>query len=552
MSTSQNRRIPLGELPGRVYRRLQRMRYGQSDYAEISRVPAIPRTLEGILRISLFREGAQNASPSAQPLLHTAEWVPGPDYDGMEDNDLRGYLDGYVKCAWNQPSQIHVRLGRATGKPTFGEWELFRVLHRWDGLWLPPAAVVEEARIEVQVEKAAESELDVMIYAVHKDWTPGCGGRELNNTSLPSPGEVWWNEVGFEGRTWGLPGAGLASDEHPDADTPVMPLACARYRPGDRSLVFRSDELIRYVEDRIRARKPLLLLLKLSDYLEDVPGLMLQLYSANHGDDRNLSRRPRLVVKWRSAAETAGCERRVLLEHGRALSLAPLVASEADAFAVSFEALEGEELAPSLYSRTGEGFPWMRITRPRPLNQESVEVRLHAVHDPVPIGSAFVASLRDTWVRTGPPEGQRVPWTFEAPSGQVHTVPAEYVGDHTWRVRFVPDALGRWRYRWSQKFISAPYESAPGYFDVVPAGRDSIEEALAALGKQIESCGLPPRAPRAERFGSTFARLERALMEHATPRTFGSQTDDEDPPEMRRLLDRVREALWGGPPRRFF
>ena len=54
------------------------------------------------------------------------------------------------------------------------------------------------------------------------------------------------------------------------------------------------------------------------------------------------------------------------------------------------------------------------------------------------------------------PEEVELEVRFTAPSGAVHTVPAFWDGGRTWRVRFMPDERGTWRYR-----TIAP-ASAPG------------------------------------------------------------------------------------------
>ena len=105
------------------------------------------------------------------------------------------------------------------------------------------------------VERGPETPLRVMLYAVNKEWNPGGGGIEANNASPPKPGEVWWNDVGFEEKAWGLPGVGFAARGDPDADTDVMALADATYRPGEDKIVLRSDELSSYATARIAATR---------------------------------------------------------------------------------------------------------------------------------------------------------------------------------------------------------------------------------------------------------------------------------------------------------
>ena len=533
------------------------LRVAKLFYPSISTAGAIPKSTKGIVRVSLYAR--PNADPEAAredgpPLVHRHVWVKGRTYQGMEDNDLRGFVDGRYVAAWNQPKQSHVRLGR---KPTswarHGDCELFRVLQRWDGLWLPAGSTVSSARLELEVERGVDRELEVLLYEVHRNWIPGDGGLLRNNNSAPARGEVWWNEAGRETGTWGLPGANFASDAHPDADTPLSPLALADYRPGAASISFESRELASYVQTRIAERRPLLFLLKLSDYLEDIPGTSIDVYSANHGDSRNTARRPRLVLKWNGAQETARFERHVLLEHGRSVEL-PRIESEATAgVAVSFVPENGKE-QPTIFMRgddhEGDTTEWINSDFPREIGWSSVEVRLDACVDPVTFGREFETEIRDTWVTTGTPEQQDVPCTFISPSGQEHVVLGEYVGDSRWQIRFLPEELGRWRYQWSQHFTKRPYHSSIGLFDVIPGDRASVLHALERLTERMETSEFPPGRQRARVFSSEFNRLLRAVIGHETPESFPLSRSEPDGGEVGLRLDEVREIMGGKRPDR--
>ncbi len=83
----------------------------------IADVSADAAAIRGRLVISVY--GVAGNEPN--PPQHQTGYVNGPDYRGMEDNDLRGFLDGYFKYDWNQPTQIHVRLGRRSRAPYYGE-----------------------------------------------------------------------------------------------------------------------------------------------------------------------------------------------------------------------------------------------------------------------------------------------------------------------------------------------------------------------------------------------------------------------------------------------
>jgi hypothetical protein len=69
-----------------------------------------PRPVSGTLALSGFVAAAAETSPDATQ--HTSLLVPGLDYAGMQDNDIRGFPNGRWVHGWNQVGQRHVRLGR--------------------------------------------------------------------------------------------------------------------------------------------------------------------------------------------------------------------------------------------------------------------------------------------------------------------------------------------------------------------------------------------------------------------------------------------------------
>jgi len=501
-------------------------------------------SVRGTLRVTTFGDDSAG-TPGAS---HVSVYVNGMNgYDGMEDNDLRGFLDGAFKWGWNQPDQIHVRIGRRGEAPAYGEHELFRVIHRWSGIELPPGTVVDRARLTLVVEKGPVHPVRVLLYAVKKDWNPGNGGVERNSVSPPLPGEVWWNDVGFEERPWGLPGAGFASDAHPEADTDAMPLAEAVYRPGDAVVELSSAQLARYATQRIRDGLPLLLLLKLADADEDVPGSVLTVYAGEHGATRDLGRRPRLELEWRSFAEIRAEEHAIHLEHGRTLTLPRMPVGVGGSYSfIEFDAEPGHA-DPVIEVRGGGGdkaSSWRSVGAPIRGEWEWLEVRLTAAADPVVLGEAFTAELRDTWVTTGPPAEQRVIWTFISPTGIRHDVRAHYVGDNTWKVEFFPDELGRWHYEWSQRFTEEGYRSEVLPFDVLIGSRENALLQVERFAQALEQTRPAPGSPEHWRSMVQFARIERAAMQFETPETFRS----EEGLRLRGLLNRCRAILGNGPP----
>jgi len=521
--------------------------------------PVEPRPISGVLRVSLH--GAVGAVDGAEPgwtrvpdpITHTGAWVNGPTYQGHADNDIRGFVDGRYRYAFNQASQIHTRVGRVgvPARPVLGERELLRTLHRWTDVRLPTNAWVTHARFEVPVEDLPEQRpLDLFLYQVHKDWLPGEGGVEKDNFSAPAYGEVWWNEAMRDSVPWSLPGAGYASDDDPRADTPVMPLDLAGYDPGDSTIAFESGALTRYVQDRLAAEEPLLFLLKLSDYLEDTEGSIIPLYSSNHGDSRNTANRPRLVLEWNAAGSDREIERPVVLEYGRSLTLPRISAPGLKALSATFLPEAGTAV-PRVQIRggsAGETSDWMDASIPLIRSWDWLEIRLDAFVNPTPLGEPFKAEFRDTWVPNGTPEDHEVPWVFVSPSGVVHRVSAEYRGDYAWDVEFVPDEVGRWVYRWEQDFTGTTYHSPLGAFDVIVESREAGMAALEHLTERIRSSELQTGGPRVEAFGPAFNRLERAILQFETPETFPLHGGSAAPGQAGDLLDAAREALIGTRP----
>lgn len=500
-----------------------------------------PPNVRGVLRVSAYGDVPR---PGGAPLRHVSTWTRDVHgYAGMEDNDLRGYLDGRFKYGWNQPSQAHVRAGRATTGLRWGEYEIFRALQRWDGVELPPGARVHRASLSLAIEESPHRDVRVMLYAVNKDWNPGQGGEHHDNNSPPLPGEVWWDEVAHGERPWGLPGAGFASQTHPDADTPAMPLAEAVYHEADGRLVFESEALRAYAEARVGAGRPLLFLVKLADAQEDRPSTLLLIYSANVDGPRHAARRPRLTLEWDSPAERLRLEQLVHLEHGRSVDLPDLDLSGARWLAASFVPDEGFE-APTLALSPAGADDWRPLPPVGPVVGARADLRVLAALDPVVAGRPFKSGLRDTWVRSAPPEQQKVEYTFVAPSGERHHLLARYAGDYTWEVELAPSEIGRWRYYFRHQ-LEDPYKSSEGVFDVVPGDREDVARLLRELLAEVRAAH--PKVDKGQHydvvreFGERFWRLERAAMQLETPESFRSAPGR----EMLSIITEIREAMSG-------
>ena len=474
--------------------------------------------MRGRLTISRMGEGGDSEG------RFRTIYVPGSGYDGMEDNDIRGLLDGTFLYGWNQVGQKYVRAGRLDDVFKYGEYELFRILHRWGGLAVPPGATVEDVELRLYVRPDhMEGSRSLFLYGGRRDWDPGSGGVDRDNISPPREGSVWWNHARFGEEEWGLPGG--SSDE----DFDPSPLARATIEAGDPEVAFRTSALARYVAECVEADQPALFLIKLQDRQEDIPGSLIYLWSATEGEDRTQGRKPRLSLWWSSPSSVVE-EVDVALEHGRSRIMGVEGGTRVD-----FSPAEGSE-SPVIEARE-EGGAWRRVEDGQ-LGPEEVELRVRAVRSPISLGSPFVASFRDTWVRTGPPERQNVPWLFISPTGRELTLMARYEGDYTWVLEFTPDEVGRWRYSWGHDFQVQPYLSQVETFDVVV---ESFEDAVLALRHFLSlvlADGFDDREALS-RMMVRFSKVERAALAVLTPADFRGERGG----EIRALIREIRGAF---------
>lgn len=157
---------------------------------------------------------------------------------------------------------------------------------------------------------------------------------------------------------------------------------------------------------------------QLSDYLEDIPGSSIDVYSCNHGDDQNTARRPRLILDWHAPDREASVLEYVILEHGRSVVLSRVDDPDLHSVAVSYIPAM-HQARPTISIRgvsEGAAGDWVPIELPRATDWKSIEVRRDAHCNPVPFGHAFEAEFRDTWVPSGPVEEQSVTSAFISPS----------------------------------------------------------------------------------------------------------------------------------------
>jgi hypothetical protein len=205
---------------------------------------------------------------------------------------------------------------------------------------------------------------------------------------------------------------------------------------------------------------------------------------------------------------------------------------------------EGFE-APRVDLRGGaEGDRWRPAELPMAIAADRIDLKLEAARDPVTVGTPFQSDLRDTWVRSAPPEKQKVEYTFVAPSGVRHHVDARYAGDYRWQVEFTPTEIGRWRYYFRHQFED-PYKSSEGFFDAMPGDRADVERQLRELLAEVRAAW--PKVEKGQQtevvhqFGERFWRLERAAMQLETPESFRSEVGR----TTFALITEVRQAMSG-------
>lgn len=493
----------------------------------------------GELVVSRF--GGARSGGEGPETVHETVFVPGDDGILVEDNDLRGFLDGAFLWGFNQPTQDHVRLGRRSSNSTLGEYEVFRTIQRWEGIRLPPSARTVSAELVFHVSDAPEYPVEILLYRVHRDWNPGEGGVQKDNVSPPAPGEAWWNGPRFGEEAWGLPGAGYASSAA-GADTPATALASTVHQPGDTLLTFSGAELAAYVEERTREAQPLLFLLKVSDVEEDRRGAQIEILSANYGDSKNQARRPRLSVRWSSPVEEELHRDTMILEHGRTARTGALSVAPGGWLNVGFEAA-GQLAHPSIEIRGGstpsDTTEWTAVTGPVENSWSWVEVRTCGLHNPVAIGDPFEFEIRETWVLPEPSEA-KVDVAFVSPSGKRHVRTLAYAGGYHWRSSFVPDEVGPWSYRWAADFTDDPLVSAVGHFDVVGGSPARVKQALEKLTHDLTEVRDTRSEAQLERWRERFVRLERAALALETPGSFSADSSG-----VVEAIRRAREVLAG-------
>ena len=501
-----------------------------------------PPGVKGVLHVC---GGEKTGRQNQDPCRHVSVFVNDGRNRYLEDNDIRGFLDGRFLWGWNQESQTYVRIGRYSSRirpPELGEEELFRILHRWSDLDLPQGSVVHDVRLSLHALEPLRDATTIYLYAVRRDWNPGAGGVRADNVSVPDEGEVWWNDARYGQEGWGLPGAGFASNDHPDADTGSYPLARFHCEEGGRRIEAGGDRLIRYLTDCLENDLPPRFLIKLGDWQEDQPESLIEFCSAEYGDETDVEVRPRLRLEWSPPPGSDCRSEDVFLEYGREeISGRIPVGSRSW---ISFTPEEGYESAAISWRESGpeEGAAegdWREVAGPVVSRTGQIDLRIVAARSPVLLGEPFTARLRETWVLTAPPEDQEVVWRFTSPSGRSHAVRGKYDGDYTWRVIFRPDELGRWTSRWEHELSGSIQRGDGGCFDVVAPGVEEVCRRLGELSRELRE--IESGEIRYDEGLERLLHLERAGMHGMTPQELASEAGT----RLREAVDAAREALSG-------
>ena len=488
----------------------------------------IPPT-SGKLILAACREGGAIETPLLGTVLRA-----GREYRGMEDTEIRGFLDGGVKFERNVATQYHVRIGCEASGAVAGRSEVMRVLQRWDISPLPACARVAAARLVLRQEDITRFPhrqplrwpVTFYLHEVRKPWGPGRGGVGADNVSSPEPGDAWWLEARAGELAWQVPGCGFGSESDPRADRAAEPLAAATiHGPGD-DLVFTGPRLAGRVEASARAAGTLEVLIAASAADENLPGSIKAFYSRDHGEDGNPTLRPRLEVEWTSRADWVE-ERPFVLEPGGTAVVRP------DA---SRALRDGARIATSLELSGNDP-----LAIPPDVIVNGAEARITTALQPVPAGDSIRLELLETWTpAVESPDRLAVAFRFTAPSGRVLERAARHAGAHRFACEVSPDEMGVWRYAWScvpdARF--GPHEGS-GWITVV---RRADGAHLSALRAMAEAAALVSESPKdlvsRKRAHVRLTALTREVLEYSRTDAPASETE-----ACRELLETVTKAI---------
>jgi len=538
---------------GWLRKRIRRWRRGTAGARCGASVPATTGTL--------IVAACHPAGAIVSPVLKTV-FRRGLFYGGMEDVELRGFLDGTVKFERNVATQYHVRVGCEGSKPDRGRYEVMRLLQRWDTTALPPSAQVRGARLVLCQEDIAgfphrhplRWPVDFYLYAVKKPWNPGRGGSRRDNVSSPEPGDAWWLEAKAGELKWAEAGCGFGADNDAQADRKQHPLASCRLGSVDEDLIFSGSRLARHIEKAAQEGSGLDLLIAAGPADEALPGSTRAFYSAEFGDDLNPQRRPRLEVEWCSPARWVE-EHPFVLGPGETIAFRPqsgTVLPEPATLCASVDVDSVSGMAPAAdvlgwnVSNAPESAGLLPLAVPLLGSPgRGFEIRLSTALHPIAAGDEVSIRILETWMPSvRRPEELAVPFWFTAPSGRKLAHAAVHEGDFLYACRFRPDEMGVWSYAWTtrpdRRFRP---QTGGGRFTVVRSEGRKHEEALrsfveSALDDSQRERGLLAR--RRSHFRLVTAQREITSFFRAEERR-GVQREDLE--RLRELLRRIGEAL---------
>ncbi|HET7903538.1 MAG TPA: hypothetical protein VFM17_03155 [Candidatus Eisenbacteria bacterium] len=474
----------------------------------------------------------------------------------VEDADIRGFLPGGMKYPFNQGTAYHMRVGRRFAGPMDGLYELKRSLVRWALPSLPAGAGIRSAEATLWVEwldgksplakPQGATPLHLYAYPTGSPWTEGSGGRRHDNFSPALPGEVTWTDARAAVEPWPSPGA-LTPSEDPSRPYREAPLAVTTVAGGDRSITLSGGRLAAHVETRARSGGTLDLLLKLDDSEEDRLGTEISLLASDFGDlhDRWI-RRPRLDLVVDVPGKDLGHEEAFALEAGTDHDLEPVLhPGRRVLLAVEVEGEPGA-VAPALFVRGGIGPPsrdsaWIPLTAPLERRWDWSQVKLRSPGFRIDLGDSVCISLREFWVQPGPRERQVPELVAIAPSGKVHRTQGKATDGIDYRISFVPQEPGLWRYGWAfRPMTQIPLEAHQGegvFYVRLPGPAEGAD--LGMLRRWTSDLIRQARASGAE---DPSVQVEvNALCRWAALSSRGAS--DPQRREIDRMVEEVRAAL---------
>lgn len=506
-------------------------------------------------------------------MIHTV-FQSGLVYRGMADVELRGLLDGTAKLERNVATQYHVRAGCEGSKPTRGQYEVMRVLQRWDIRALPSFASVHAARLILVQEDTSgfphrhppRWPVDFYLHDTRKAWGPGRGGTRGDNQSPPEPGDAWWLEAKAGELRWSEAGSGFASDEDPNADRGGHPLAAARLCGPRETLVLTGPRFADHIEGVLRRGGALDLLLKAADMDEAWPGSVKTFYSSEYGDDLTPVRRPRLEIEWSAPAAWSEVRPFVLepgssvtysladaVREGKTQTLAASITLESDGRCEARAAVLSVDPEVHALGWTPDGGEAGAQGAPVPLEVPvrgapgpSFQIQLTTAIRPVTAGERVTIRILETWcpdVRS--PEELTIHFRFTAPSGRIIELPSRSAGGFEHVGELCPDEMGVWSYAWrTRPDARFPEQVGSGRFSVVRAPGELHVEALRGFtDAALRDGGLPRSLVERRRTHFRLTALLREARATLGAAERGGASTPEGAAAIRALIERIGEAL---------